>query len=111
VPNERVITETSQRLRALLLCQPGVSAARLAERLDVPAESLQRLLEPRPGAMINTEFLIDLLAAVVHEYGCDSSWLLTGTYREATHRQLEEDGPLPLRSVRAIVVDQLATAP
>lgn len=30
---------------------------------------------------------IDVLAAIVREYGVDPSWLVTGTYREATHRK------------------------
>lgn len=108
--NERLIRDISQRLRALLLRTPGYSVEHVAGRLELPLEPLRKLLEPHPGHYIDTDFLVDALAAVVHEYGVDPTWLLTGEYRAATHQQLEENGPLPFPAVRTIITEQLATA-
>lgn len=108
--NEPLILEISQRLRALLLPTAGASVERIAERLGLPEDSLRKLLEPRPGQYIDTNFLVDALAAVVHEYGVDSTWLLTGQYRAATHMKLEAEGPLPFPAVRTIITEQLASA-
>ena len=33
---------------------------------------------------------VDVLAAVIHHYGVDPSWLLTGTYDSSTHRTADE---------------------
>lgn len=108
--NDRVILAISERLKKLLLGASGCSVEQVAAKLDVPVETLRRVLERRPGAIIATEALIDVLAAVVHEYGVDSSWLLTGVYRGSTHSRLEEDGPLPLQAVRIVIAEQLAAA-
>lgn len=108
--NQRLILEISQRLRALLLPTSGDSVEGIAARLGLAVDSLRKLLQPRPGQLIDAELLVDTLAAVVHEYGVDSTWLLTGEYRAATHHKLEEDGPLPVRAVRAIITEQLASA-
>ncbi|HKO13572.1 MAG TPA: hypothetical protein VJV22_16505 [Acidobacteriaceae bacterium] len=108
--NERLIVEISQRVRTLLRGMPGYSLENAASRLDVPVERLAPVLQPRPGQMIDTATLIDVLAAVVHEYGVDSTWLLTGEYGPGTHRTLEDEGPLSLPAVRTFVADQIASA-
>ena len=39
------------------------------------------------GGFIDTPFLIEVVAALVHEVGIDPQWLLTGEYDPAVHRQ------------------------
>lgn len=110
VLNERLIVAITERLKKLLLGFAGCSVEQVATKLDLPVDVVRRVLERRPGALIATDALIDVLAAVVHEYGVDSSWLLTGEYRNTTHRHLEENGPLPLPSVRTAIAEQLSAA-
>jgi len=37
--------------------------------------------------VIDTGFLLDVIAALVHEAGIDPEWLLTGQYDPAMHRK------------------------
>jgi hypothetical protein len=110
VLNDRLIVAITERLKKLLLGFAGCSVEQVAKKLDLPEEMVRRVLERRPGALIAPDALIDVLAAVVHEYGVDSSWLLTGEYRGSTHRRLEENGPLPLPAVRTVIAEQLGAA-
>lgn len=60
--------------------------------------------------MIDITFLIDAVAALVHEAGIDPKWLLTGTYDAALHRQAlwlgEDRSAAGARIIRTLVQDQ-----
>ena len=47
---------------------------------------------------------VDVIAAVVREYGVDPTWLLTGEYDSATHRTMEDKhtGELPI-AIHALI--------
>lgn len=79
------------RIRGLIAGQdPSVSAA--ARRLKVDEVSLRMSVDelaPYPT--------VDVIAAIVREYGADPTWLLTGEYDSSVHRMIEEKhtGELP----------------
>jgi hypothetical protein len=69
------------RLRALLMGQDGGDLGVTASRLKVDATSLHMSIDetaPYPT--------LDVIAAVIREYGVDPAWLLTGLYDTVTHR-------------------------
>ena len=86
----------STRLRALFGAN-GIVAT--AARLRVPRVELRRALDnkaPNPS--------IDVLTAVVREYGVDPSWLIHGEYNSATHYAALENGdvtPITLLALAA----------
>ena len=72
--------EIASRIRGLLSGQGDLSA--LAARLHVDEVALRISIDelsPYPT--------LGVIAAVVREYAVDPSWLLTGTYSAATHRE------------------------
>jgi hypothetical protein len=75
------------RLRALIGAQNDGLLERAARRLQVSEVGLRISLdelEPHPS--------IEVLEAVVRDYGVDPTWLLTGEYDPASHRlALDED--------------------
>lgn len=74
-------------MRALLfpaIRKSGVRA--VAADLDVPADSLQASIDlenPHPS--------VEMLMAVIRVHGVDPTWLLTGEYDLATHREALEN--------------------
>ena len=84
------------RLRALFGANGIVSTA---ARLRVSRVELRRALDnkaPNPS--------IDVLTAVVREYGVDPSWLIHGEYNSATHYAALENGdvtPITLLALAA----------
>lgn len=76
----------ADRLRQLLSGQENGDMALLATRLGVEEVSLRMSVDadsPHPT--------IEVLAAVIGEYGIDPTWLLTGVYNSRTHRDAMED--------------------
>lgn len=74
-------TGIAARLRGLLAGQDSGDLEAAAKRLGVEELSLRMSvdeLSPHPT--------VDVLAAVIHHYGVDPSWLLTGDYSADTHR-------------------------
>jgi hypothetical protein len=65
--------------------QPGNGPLSVAEALSVPGERLERLIERR-DVTVDVDFLIDVIAALVHKAGVDPKWLLTGEYDPKLHR-------------------------
>jgi hypothetical protein len=96
--SDRDAAAIRDRLRTLL------GAHRLdlvAAQWGLPAEPLLRLMK-NPGRIANVAFLLDVLTALVHEWGIDPKWLLTGEYDSTLHRQalfLGEDRSLHGRAV------------
>lgn len=74
--------QIAARIRGLLTGQDGGDLAKTAARLRVDATSLHVSVDemaPYPT--------LDVIAAVIREYGVDPSWLLTGLYDSLTHRK------------------------
>jgi hypothetical protein len=87
------------RLRGLLAGQDGGDIAATARRLNVEEVSLRMSIDedsPYPT--------LDVLAAVVAQYGVDPSFIVTGQYNGASHRVVLEGGP----AAAAEAVKQLA---
>jgi hypothetical protein len=80
--------------------------AETARRLRVDEQELRLSLDeesPRPT--------LEVLAAVVQDYGVDPTWLVTGTYDTGTHRLAEErNSTTGAAAVTAAVVDRLTPA-
>ena len=76
----------AERIR-ILIGDQTVGRMELALRLGVTESALRRTIDstsPRPT--------LDVLAAVVREYGVDPTWLVFGEYDAATHRVSLEAG-------------------
>jgi hypothetical protein len=77
----------AERLRALVGGPSSPFLAEVAERLGLEELSLRMSIDeesPHPT--------LEVLAAVIREYGVDPTWLLTGIYDAATHRSAIESG-------------------
>lgn len=75
------------RLRGLIAGQDDGDLGKTAARLAVEEVSLRISvdeLSPHPT--------VEVLAAVIREYGVDPGWLLTGDYATSTHRAAIENG-------------------
>ena len=71
----------AERLRGLLGGQHNGDVAETAARLGIEELSLRMSIDehsPHPT--------VEVLAAVVREFGVDPTWLLTGAYNVSTHR-------------------------
>ena len=94
-------TGIAERLRELLGGQDRGNLGATAGRLGIEELSLRLSIDelsPHPT--------VEVLAAVVREYGVDPTWLLTGRYDTATHRSAMETDDVA-RTVR----DLLGTPP
>lgn len=93
-------TAISARLRSLLTANhENVDA--VAERLGVDELSLRLSLDelsPHPT--------VEVLDAVIREFGVDPTWLLTGKYDSGSHRLAIEEG-----NIEAVLRDFIATRP
>ena len=87
-----------ERLRGLLGGQDCGDLAATARRLGVEELSLRMSvdeLSPHPT--------MEVILAMVREYGVDPAWLLTGEYHSSSHRAAMEGErlPAPLRAFMA----------
>ena len=97
-----------ERIRAVVLRQPGHNVRVAADTLHIPATDLARLLD-KGDRVRDRALVIDVIAALVHEAAVDPHWLLTGEYDGAMHRQvllLGEDRSAKGRSVVRDLVEQ-----
>jgi hypothetical protein len=79
--------QVSMRVRGLLGVTDTKQLSNIAERLTVSEHGLRSVVERR-----SREVDLNALAAIVRVYGLDPSWVLTGQYDRATHREsLEGD--------------------
>jgi len=88
----------AERVRALIGGQDDADLARTAERLRVEELSLRMSIDslsPHPT--------MEVVMAVIREYGVDPTWLLTGEYQSSSHRAAMEGDelPAPLRDFKA----------
>ena len=104
--NEPVVQAIGKRARSLLAQRSGGRLEDTAEELGLPVENLRQFLCGREPA-IDTIFLIDVVAALVHDSGVDPKWLLTGQYDGALHRLTlllgEDRSPKGVRAIRRLV--------
>jgi hypothetical protein len=59
-----------------------LDVAALAKRLRVDEEALLQTIDPGEAGPA-----VEVVVAVVREYGIDPTWILTGDYDPSTHRQ------------------------
>jgi hypothetical protein len=77
----------AERLRELVGGPDSPFLVETAARLDLEELSLRMSIDvdsPHPT--------VEVLAAVIREFGVDPTWLLTGVYDAATHRSAMESG-------------------
>jgi hypothetical protein len=86
------------RIRGILAGQDDGDVAAAAERLGVSELSLRMSLDD-----LSPQPTMDVVLAVIRQYGVDPTWLITGNYDASTHRQAVVDGPAAAQEVlRAI---------
>ena len=93
-------TGIAERLRSLLAGQGDDDLSRTAARLGVEELSLRMSIDglsPHPT--------VEVLAAVIQQYGVDPAWLLTGNYDATTHRAAIETDDLE-GAVRDLMVSR-----
>jgi len=107
--NDSLVDEMAERVRAVIARQPGHRIDVVAQMLRLSPEGLERLMAKKDEAT-DTAFLLDAVAALVHEAGIDPAWLLTGQYDPAMHRQAlllgEDRSPSGARALRQFVEDE-----
>jgi hypothetical protein len=103
--NDPLVDGMAERVRAVIERQPGHRIDVVAQTLGLPPERLEHLM--RKDDVIDAVFLIDVIAALVHEAGIDPKWLLTGHYDPAMHRKAlllgEDRSPSGARVMRNFV--------
>ena len=104
--NDHLADEMAERIRAVIARQPGHRIDVVAHTLRVSPERLELLMNSKDEA-IDTVFLIDVIAALVHESGIDPKWLLSGQYDPGMHRKAlvlgEDRSPTGALAVRELV--------
>jgi hypothetical protein len=96
----------AERIRGLIAGQDQGVTERTARRLGVSEVALRISIdeiEPHPA--------IEVILAVVREYGVDPSWLLTGEYDPVSHRQALDDEAEYSQSSLARLLNAKATPP
>lgn len=106
--DDRQIGAITERIRAIVLRQPGHDLCSAALVLNVPALDLARLLDS--GEAADRALLVDVVAALAHEAGVDPQWILTGAYDGAVHRHVlrlgEDRSAIGRTAVRNFVQEQ-----
>ena len=107
--NDPFIEAIAKRARSVLARQAGGCEERVVDTLPLPARKLRSFLAAE-DSLIDAVFLIDVVAALVHECGVDPKWLLTGQYDATLHREAlllgEDRGPKGARAVRELVATE-----
>ena len=83
---DRAIGAITERIQMVMARQSGHDLCLAATSLKVPALDLARFLDAPLHA--DRDLVIDVIAALVYEAGVDPTWLLTGEYDGAVHRQV-----------------------
>jgi hypothetical protein len=88
----------AERLRGLIGGQHDDDVAGTAGRLRVEELSLRMSIDP-----LSPHPTMEVVMAVIREYGVDPTWLLTGEYHSSSHRVAIEGAqlPAPLRAFMA----------
>lgn len=80
----------AERLRELIGGRDGGDLVATAERLRVEELSLRMSID-----QLSPHPTIEVVMAVIREYGVDPTWLLTGEYQSSSHRVAIEGDELP----------------
>jgi len=106
---EPFIETIVERVRALVSRQTSDSLDAFATTLSISPMEFRTLINDR-AREIDALFVIDLLAALVHEFAVDPRWLLTGQYNGATHREAlvigEDRTPAGVIAIRKFVREE-----
>jgi hypothetical protein len=104
--NDPFVEAMAKRCRSMVARQPGHCLDAVAAKLSVSPDALERFMNAEERR-IDTVFLIDLVAALVHECAIDPKWLLTGEYDGEMHRKAlvlgEDRTPRGARAIREFV--------
>lgn len=76
----------AKRIRGLIGPLQPDTLVQVAKRLRVSELALRLSVDPD-----SPQPTLDVVAAVIREYGVDPMWLLSGEYQTETHRLAEED--------------------
>lgn len=105
---DRQIGAITERIRAMVLRQPGHDLCASADALKMPALDLARLLDAHDAS--DRTLVLDVIAALAYESGVDPQWVLAGEYDGAVHRHVlrlgEDRSALGKASVRDFVQEQ-----
>ena len=108
-PSHNAIVAIAERIRAVVERHPGHTLDDVAESLLLEPKPFLRLIE-EPNVPIDTEFVVDVVAALVYCQGMDPQWLLSGRYDPAMHRHAlllgEERGVNGMARMREFVQEQ-----
>lgn len=105
-PTDQDVESIADRLRSVL----GEHRADLvAAQFELPVEQLHELMVAEKRTT-DVRFLLDVVAALVQQWGIDPEWLLTGEYDSALHRQAlslgEDRTKLGVAAVRELVENE-----
>ena len=107
--DEPLLNAMADRARAVIARQPGHRIDVVAQTLRLSPERLEHLMTNADGP-VDPVFLVDVVAALVHESGIDPKWLLTGQYDPAMHRKAlllgEDRSPQGADVMRAFVEEE-----
>lgn len=107
--NDPFVEAIAKRCRSVIARQSPPCLDAIAEALSLPADAVQRFMNAEERR-IDTVFLIDLVAGLVHECGIDPKWLLTGDYDGEMHRMAlllgEDRGSHGARAIREFVLHE-----
>jgi plasmid maintenance system antidote protein VapI len=84
--NDPLISGIMDRIRSLLVHEPAQTLDVLAATLHLERDAFQKLVNDRES-IVDAALLIDVIAALVREFGVDPEWLLTGRYNVSIHRE------------------------
>ena len=102
------IQAIADRVRSVIADEPRQSIDLLVATLRADPDEVRSLLEG--SATVDVALLIDLVAALVHEFAVDPQWLLTGHYNPTVHRRAlllaEDRGIDGERAIRQLVREQ-----
>ena len=89
----------AERIRGLVGGQDQGDVGATAERLRVEELSLRMSIDP-----LSPHPTMEVIMAIIREYGVDPAWLMTGQYQSSSHRAAIEGNqlPAPLRDFMAL---------
>jgi len=107
--NDPFVGAIADRIRTVASQNPTQSLDVLAAALQAEPEAFHALVNDE-GSFVNMAVLIDVIAALVREFGIDPQWLLTVQYDGAVHRRAlsiaEDRSDIGERALRDFVHEQ-----
>ena len=107
--NEPFIADIADRIRTVIAQNPTQSLDVLAAALHAEPGAFRALVN-NDDALVDMAVLVDVISALVREFGVDPQWLLTGQYDGAVHRRAlviaEDRSHIGERALRDFVHEQ-----